>query len=1107
MRRLALILIALAVVLVVAALLLAGPALRLGLDLAGLEDLRYRELRLGAAESELVGVAYGDITAERVRIAHPPAGLARLRAALVTVEGAVVPVVADADGVRIPALDRPPTDAPAPIPALPFERLEVRDSRIELATPYGTLDLPVEAEALAGERLEVAFRSDGGRLREQPERLALALDGTGSLPLDRPPDADNLTLALQLRADGDGLDLDGLVHELAGWAEVGLAGAAGRWTLEVPSLRLEASAILPDDPPIRGAVRVRGTGDTTPLRLELWPDAEGTAVEGALDLLVLAPGLAASATLAGSGHLPEDGLPPLRTLDLEGSLEALIEDLALPGLAARLDGDLQLALATRDGVVEAETVSRLTLAEVPDALAGLAGLAGAPLTLALGEGGAPLEARLDRDGRLLAAGPAALTARHLAVAGPIELQGDLEALAAWRADRLPPLDLTARLDLEARDLAGIDLAGPVAIRLQDGELAAELSAVTLSLPELDVLPGHRLALTLGTEAPLHATLDRERELLVRGPLRADGIGRIDAIVDLGVRLDEDFRPAEVRPSTAELGLASVALAAFSVGEGTARLQAVGPPEALAFEASARLQEVEIRHGTTVVRGIDADLEAAGGIVDGRLELALPQPWRLALTGATLDAGRIEGRLALLVEADGPLRLDLDAPDALPEGGPLRITPEPADLRYVGEGAPVRLDGRLPTVTVEPLPGLLRLALDGGELHLPDAGIVLAGLDATLEVDALGPVPEQTVPVRLASIRSDATPAAFAPLSLEGTLTPRAGSVDLDLRVRDGSGHLDVALAGSHRLAEGSGQARVTLAPLRLGPGGVTPGGIAPALSGLLLAPSGSIAAEGTVGWGPAGLTSAIDLALRDLSFTSGPARIERINGVVRLDGLVPPSTPPDQRLAIALLDIGLPFTDGLMDFRLRPDGAVDVARLTWRWAGGEVRAQPFRFRSVEEPFTVLLETDDLQLDALLAEIRLDGLQGEGTMAGRLPVRIEGTEAVIEGGELAAIAPGWIRYRPAEVPAGLRAGGAGVELMLRAVENFRYEVLRIRLDGRTDGEMDIGLQLHGANPDLYDGHPVQFNLNVEGELANIIRRSLEGYTLPDVVRERLERFGH
>ena len=78
-------------------------------------------------------------------------------------------------------------------------------------------------------------------------------------------------------------------------------------------------------------------------------------------------------------------------------------------------------------------------------------------------------------------------------------------------------------------------------------------------------------------------------------------------------------------------------------------------------------------------------------------------------------------------------------------------------------------------------------------------------------------------------------------------------------------------------------------------------------------------------------------------------------------------------------------------------------------------------------------------------------------------------------------------------------------MLQALENFRYDALKITLDGRTDGATAIGLHLKGANPDLHDGHPVEFNLNLEGNLASLIQTNLENYQIPDRIRERLQGF--
>ena len=80
------------------------------------------------------------------------------------------------------------------------------------------------------------------------------------------------------------------------------------------------------------------------------------------------------------------------------------------------------------------------------------------------------------------------------------------------------------------------------------------------------------------------------------------------------------------------------------------------------------------------------------------------------------------------------------------------------------------------------------------------------------------------------------------------------------------------------------------------------------------------------------------------------------------------------------------------------------------------------------------------------------------------------------------------------------------LLLQALENFRYDQLRLTIDGRTDAEMDVGLHIKGANPDLYDGHPIELNLNLEGALANVLRSGLAGYQIPERIRERMQGFG-
>ena len=87
--------------------------------------------------------------------------------------------------------------------------------------------------------------------------------------------------------------------------------------------------------------------------------------------------------------------------------------------------------------------------------------------------------------------------------------------------------------------------------------------------------------------------------------------------------------------------------------------------------------------------------------------------------------------------------------------------------------------------------------------------------------------------------------------------------------------------------------------------------------------SGQLALRGTLGWDAgANLRTDLNLLVENLAFSSGPARFAQVNGVIAFDRLAPLSTPPGQQLAIGLVNIGLPLTDGLLTFDLQPGRLV-----------------------------------------------------------------------------------------------------------------------------------------------------------------------------------------
>jgi hypothetical protein len=76
-----------------------------------------------------------------------------------------------------------------------------------------------------------------------------------------------------------------------------------------------------------------------------------------------------------------------------------------------------------------------------------------------------------------------------------------------------------------------------------------------------------------------------------------------------------------------------------------------------------------------------------------------------------------------------------------------------------------------------------------------------------------------------------------------------------------------------------------------------------------------------------------------------------------------------------------------------------------------------------------------------------------------------------------------------------AASPGMDVALRALENFVYERLELRVDGAATGSVRVVAALRGANPDLEGGRPVEFNLDLEGELGDLVGAGVTSYQIP------------
>jgi len=79
---------------------------------------------------------------------------------------------------------------------------------------------------------------------------------------------------------------------------------------------------------------------------------------------------------------------------------------------------------------------------------------------------------------------------------------------------------------------------------------------------------------------------------------------------------------------------------------------------------------------------------------------------------------------------------------------------------------------------------------------------------------------------------------------------------------------------------------------------------------------------------------------------------------------------------------------------------------------------------------------------------------------------------------------------------------GFDVTLAALENFHYDELIATVNGDTAGPVNVSVRLIGKNPDRFEDRPVDFTLNLEAHLVDLLRKVTAVYRIPEVIERRL-----
>lgn len=844
---------------------------------------------------------------------------------------------------------------------------------------------------------------------------------------------------------------------------------------------------------ISGSIRASWSGGLEGWRVELEIE-EGSADLAALD----AEGLRGDGRLRlRTGGSPEASLSLEATrtrwagrtwgaVEVEAGWHAdrLSISIAAPGSAGPLA--LQLDVEIRPASRRFEVSGEARLAQ---------GTALHPQETAPREAGGPTRGRLELSflggwqGTWLSAGSGAAEPR---VSGRLELRGEGLALdGAWRDGRL--------------DLVGSVEARPRHLRIRAEEpWTARVVPETHSLPKpLAAFESKPLRLSFEPRSPIEATLDGAPQIAIDGALRASS--------ENGARLTLELREAIVHETVGEAVGAQGPR--FGLDVGSLSISAERVPVARSLLAlrevrgHLRLEEGRARWvgrgrlrwtgglGALDVEG--ATLSGSASLTADHTGLALAPDPCLPLSAEAIAVGslRIEApTLPCLDSREGKPLIAYHFEDRILE---IELASEPAPFSFQlsRDGAQVEtVEGEWPAtdLRMRGQGGAWRIvdaSLRGGRLRLPRRSLELVDLDAQGRL-VEGRV--RDLHLEIAELESLRSPPLWTPLRLEldGVRESRDEPLSFRATLSDPVGIFVLEAKGRQR--ERSGEARLTLHPIRFIPDATELADLSPRLAIWVDGLTGEIAFDGEAAWSPHGVRSGGTLRIDDLGLSLTASSLSGIQSRIRLSSLFPPRTPESQEIEIALLDAGVPLTDGQGRFDLRRGPELAVTELGFEMAGGRIRAEPFTVDPTDPTsLQMRLRAEGVELSELVEISGIPGLEGQGRLSGRIPLKLSAEGLRIDEGELGARREGVLRYRPTKMPGFLSGDDLRSRLLREALQNYRYDDLSLSVSGEVADEQQVRLFARGHNPDFLDGHPVELDVEFTGPLVSVLQRTLGG----------------
>jgi len=309
---------------------------------------------------------------------------------------------------------------------------------------------------------------------------------------------------------------------------------------------------------------------------------------------------------------------------------------------------------------------------------------------------------------------------------------------------------------------------------------------------------------------------------------------------------------------------------------------------------------------------------------------------------------------------------------------------------------------------------------------------------------------------------------------------------------------DTPIDISYRFQDGAGTAAVDIPELIFTPEGLQPQSLVKALRGKIAEVDGAVSAQIKLAFAAGQpLQSSGTAQLKSLNFGTLPGPLSNVSTQLSFSSFFPLQSQGRQTLSVAKFDPGYPLENGVIEFELIPDG-VKVYSARWPLGTGEISLEPFDWLYSAAENRVIMRVDNVSLGEFLNEIGDGAVEATGDIEGMLPIVLSGVDVKVDSGYLRVKDGGTIKYNSEQIDsvadyaqddndavAALREHRYR-DAVFQALKEFQYRSLDVKMDGPLDGAIEVGIEFDGSNKDVLNNQPFRFNINIEGELLNILR---------------------